>query len=224
MIYVGKAKNLRNRAGALFPKAAAEDRRTAELVKAHRRHRLRAGRTRGRRPAAGGPADQGHPAAIQHRAEGRQDVSRICRFASARSSRASSSRASRGAAACKLYGPFTSAKSLRQAIQVLQRIFKFRTCSLDIRERRALALVPPVPAAQHPPVHRPVQFPRQPGGIPQADPPAAAWSSKGKKDRLHPRDEKEMQQAMPTSKFEKAARLRDEIAALQKSRPARRRR
>src|SRR5437763_1280500 len=32
----------------------------------------------------------------------------------------------------KLYGPFTSAKSLRAAIQVLQRIFQFRTCKLDI--------------------------------------------------------------------------------------------
>src|SRR5207249_10225673 len=34
----------------------------------------------------------------------------------------------------KLYGPFTSAKSLRAALQVLQRIFQFRTCSLDISE------------------------------------------------------------------------------------------
>src|SRR6185436_19330457 len=32
----------------------------------------------------------------------------------------------------KLYGPFPSAGSLRGAIQVLQKIFKFRTCSLDI--------------------------------------------------------------------------------------------
>ena len=32
----------------------------------------------------------------------------------------------------KLYGPFPSAGSLRGAIAVLQRIFKFRTCSLDI--------------------------------------------------------------------------------------------
>ncbi len=32
----------------------------------------------------------------------------------------------------KLYGPFASAGSLRGAVQVLQRIFKFRNCSLDI--------------------------------------------------------------------------------------------
>jgi excinuclease ABC subunit C len=34
----------------------------------------------------------------------------------------------------KLYGPFAGAGSLRGAIQILQRIFKFRTCSLDIEE------------------------------------------------------------------------------------------
>jgi len=34
----------------------------------------------------------------------------------------------------KLFGPFTSAKRLRGAISVLQRIFRFRTCSLDITE------------------------------------------------------------------------------------------
>ena len=32
----------------------------------------------------------------------------------------------------KLYGPFASAGSLRGAVQVLQKVFKFRTCPLDI--------------------------------------------------------------------------------------------
>ena len=34
----------------------------------------------------------------------------------------------------KLYGPFPRAKSLRGALNVLEKIFKFRTCSLDIQE------------------------------------------------------------------------------------------
>lgn len=34
----------------------------------------------------------------------------------------------------KLYGPFTNAASLRDAVNALQKAFKFRTCELDIRE------------------------------------------------------------------------------------------
>ena len=34
----------------------------------------------------------------------------------------------------KLYGPFTSAYQLKEAVQHLQRAFKFRTCHLEIRE------------------------------------------------------------------------------------------
>ncbi len=34
----------------------------------------------------------------------------------------------------KLYGPFTSAGALRDAVNALQKVFKFRTCELDIRE------------------------------------------------------------------------------------------
>jgi len=34
--------------------------------------------------------------------------------------------------AAKVYGPFTNAGALREAVQLLQRAFKFRTCSIDI--------------------------------------------------------------------------------------------
>src|SRR6186713_2496926 len=34
----------------------------------------------------------------------------------------------------KLYGPFTSVYSLKEAVTLLQKAFKFRTCHLDIRE------------------------------------------------------------------------------------------
>ncbi len=34
----------------------------------------------------------------------------------------------------RVYGPFTAAGQLREAVQLLQRIFKFRTCALEIEE------------------------------------------------------------------------------------------
>src|SRR6059058_3987337 len=132
VIYVGKAKNLRSRAGSYFLAQAAVERRTAELVK-HiadidfiptetevdallREARL----VKDVRPRFNTDLkdDKTFPY-LQIRV--REEFPRVEFTRKPRR---------RGV---KLYGPFTSAKSLRAAIQVLQRVFKFRTCSLDIR-------------------------------------------------------------------------------------------
>src|SRR5438067_12683306 len=132
VLYVGKAKNLRSRASHYFTKAAAEDLRTADLV-----------------PLIADidflPADSEVDALLMEaplvkdiqprfnvdlkdnksfpylQIRYREDFPRVEFTRSPRR---------RGV---KLYGPFTSAKSLRAAMQVLQRIFQFRTCSLDIK-------------------------------------------------------------------------------------------
>lgn len=115
----------------------------------------------------------------------------------------------------KLYGPFPSAKKLRGTIGVLQKIFKFRTCSLDIAEgdERWRWFRPCLLAS-----------------INQCTAPCNLRVSKedyrkdiqrlrmfldGKKETLLKELREEMLQAAQERKFEKAARLRDEIKALE---------
>src|SRR3954469_708087 len=115
----------------------------------------------------------------------------------------------------KLYGPFPRAKSLRGAIQVLQKIFKFRTCSLDIEE-----------GAPRWRWFRPCLL----HSINQCTAPCNLRIDKeayrhdirrlrlfldGKKDVVLAEMEQEMREASKALQFEKAARLRDEIKALQ---------
>jgi len=131
VLYVGKAKNLRNRAGHYFCKAAAEDSRTADLVKLIADVDFL-------------PADTEVDALLlearlvkdiqpRFNVELKDDKSFPYLQIRMREPfpRVEFTRTPRRRGV-KLYGPFTSAKSLRAALQVLQRIFKFRTCSLDI--------------------------------------------------------------------------------------------
>ncbi|MGI9178352.1 MAG: excinuclease ABC subunit UvrC [Pirellulales bacterium] len=131
VIYVGKAKNLRARAGSYFLKAAAEDRRTAELVLEIRdidyleaesevdALLLESRLVKDVQPRFNSDLkdDKTFPylQITTHEDFPRVEFTRTPR--------------QKGV---KLYGPFTSAGSLRGAIVVLQRIFKFRTCTLDI--------------------------------------------------------------------------------------------
>jgi len=131
VIYVGKAKNLRSRAGSYFLKAAAEDRRTADLVREIRdidyleaesevdALLLESRLVKDVQPKFNSDLkdDKTFPylQITTHEDYPRVEFTRTPR--------------TKGV---KLYGPFTSAGSLRGAIVVLQRIFKFRTCTLDI--------------------------------------------------------------------------------------------
>jgi len=215
LLYVGKAKNLRNRAGHYFTKAAAEDPRTADLVKLIAdidyldaetevdALLLEARLVKDVQPRfnVNLKDDKSFPY-LQIRY--REDFPRVEFTRTPRR---------RGV---KLYGPFTSARSLRAAIQVLQRIFQFRTCSLDIKadDPRWRWFRPCI-------LHN----------IRQCTAPCNLRVTKeeyrrqiralrlvleGKKGKLVREMEAAMQQASAELQFEKAARLRDEMEALKK--------
>jgi excinuclease ABC subunit C len=133
VIYVGKAKNLRARAGSYFLKAAAEDSRTAKLVLEIRDIDYL-------------DAESEIDALLMEARLIKDILPKFNRdlrddrtfpyleifthedFPRVRFTREPKSRGT------KLYGPFTNPRGLRGAIQVLQKIFKFRTCTLDIDE------------------------------------------------------------------------------------------
>jgi excinuclease ABC subunit C len=214
VIYVGKAKNLRARAGSYFLKAAAEDRRTADLVREIRdidyleadsevdallmESRL----VKDVQPRFNSDLkdDKTFPylQITTHEDFPRVEFTRTPR--------------QKGV---KLYGPFTSAGSLRGAIVVLQRIFKFRTCTLDIdADDEQWRWFRPCLLAS----------------IDQCTAPCNLRISKddyrkdinrlktfldGGKKQLLAEMHKEMLEASKTLEFERAARLRDEIRLLE---------
>src|SRR3954447_22403219 len=115
----------------------------------------------------------------------------------------------------KLYGPFTSVYALKEAVTLLQKAFKFRTCHLDIREaddkRRFFR-----PCLLYP--------------IKQCTAPCAAKINKqqyrddinrlirfldGNKKSVIDQMEREMIEASKDLNYERAAKLRDEVKALQ---------
>jgi excinuclease ABC subunit C len=215
VIYVGKAKNLRNRAGHYFTKIAAEDQRTADLVKLIADIDFLSADTevdallmearliKDIQPRFNIDLkdDKSFPY-LQIRM--REDFPRIEFTRTPRR---------RGV---KLYGPFTSAKSLRAAIQVLQRIFKYRTCSLDIEETdpRWRWFRPCILHSIHQ-CTAPCNF-RVSKEDYRRQIRALRLVLEGKKRKLLAELEKAMQEASAAMEFEKAARLRDEIEALGK--------
>lgn len=214
VIYVGKAVNLRSRAGSYFLAAAATDRRTADLVPEIAdldyiqtdsevdAVLLEARLIKDVQPRFNQELkdDKTFP---YLQITTREDFPRV---------EFTRKPLTKGV---KLYGPFTSAKKLRGMIAVLQKIFKFRTCSLNIDEDEEKWRW-----------FRPCLL----ASIQQCTAPCNLRISKeeyredirrlrmfldGKKDRLLKELTAAMQLAARERKFEKAARLRDEIKALE---------
>lgn len=133
VIYVGKAKDLRNRAGSYFLKAAAEEQRTARLVEEIRdidyletesevdALLLEARLIKDIQPKFNKDLKDGKTFPYLE-IYVREDFPRVA-FTREPKDRGT-----------KLYGPFANASGLRGALMVLQKIFKFRSCSLDIEE------------------------------------------------------------------------------------------
>lgn len=116
----------------------------------------------------------------------------------------------------RLYGPFTNATALRQAVNVLQRVFQFRTCTLNIKSADdrwrwfrpcLLHSIRQCTAPCNFRVSRD-EYRRQVKKL--------ILILEGKKGRLIRRMTKEMEAAATDLNYEKAKRLRDEIASLQK--------
>ena len=133
VIYVGKAKNLRARAGSYFLKAAAEEARTAKLVTEIRD--IDYLEAESEIDALLMEARLIKDIQPKHNKELRDDktfpyleIHTREEFPRVGFTREPQPRGTR------LYGPFPNPKALRGAIGVLQKIFKFRTCTLDINE------------------------------------------------------------------------------------------
>jgi excinuclease ABC subunit C len=214
VIYVGKAKNLRARASSYFLKAAAEEKRTARLVREiYDIDFLPAESEVDALLAESRLIKDVQPKFNQDRKDDKtfpylqitthEDFPRIEVTREPRTS------------GVKLFGPFASAGSLRGAVQVLQRIFKFRTCSLDIDadDERWQWFRPCLLAS-----------------IEQCTAPCNLQISKedyrrdirrlrmfldGKRDSLLKDMRREMAAAATERRFEEAAKLRDEIHMLE---------
>ena len=214
VIYVGKAKNLRARAGSYFLKAAAEDQRTARLVQDIRdidyieaESEIDALLVEARLVKDIQPKynrdlkdDKTFPYLEIHWNE---DFPRVeyTRQPQARGTR--------------LFGPFANSSGLRGAIQVLQKIFRFRTCTLDIDETdQRWRWFRPCLLASINQCTAPCNF-RISKEEYRKDIRRLVQFLEGKKTVLLRELRGEMAEASAVLRFEEAARLRDEIHLLE---------
>lgn len=116
----------------------------------------------------------------------------------------------------KVLGPFTSVYALRSAVQLLQRVFKYRTCTLDIRsdDPRNVRFRPCLLHAIHhctaPCANRitPERY--------RADVERFVRFLTSKRSAMQRELEREMERASAARRYEEAAALRDQLEAIRR--------
>jgi excinuclease ABC subunit C len=214
VIYVGKAVNLKSRVLSYFSAQAAADRRTAELVKEI--DHLDFIETDGEVDALLLEARLIKDIQPKFNSDLKDDktfpylqITTNEDFPRVEFTRKPEAKG------VKLYGPFTSAGKLRGTITVLQKIFRFRTCGLDIDEGdERWRWFRPCLLASIRQCTAPCNF-RISKEDYRKDIQRLKMVLDGKKDRLLDELRAEMQEASKQLQFEKAARLRDDIQALE---------
>ena len=215
VIYVGKAKNLRTRASSYFLKAAQEEQRTASWV--NEICDIDFMECESEVDALLAESRLIKDVQPRHNKEQKDDKTFPYLMITTREDfpRVELTRTPKQSGA-KLYGPFASAGALRGAIQVLQKIFKFRTCSLDIDENddRWRWFRPCLLAS--------IQQCTAPCNLRitkeeyRQDIRRLQTFLEGGKKKLLKQLKEEMQIAAKELAYEKAARLRDEISMLER--------
>jgi len=214
VLYIGKAKNLRARVGSYFLAAAAGDQRTSQLVRevydvdfveaesdvdallmeARLVKDIQPKYNRELRDDKSFPYLQ----ITTHEDYPRVEVTRQPMQTGA-----------------KLYGPFAHAGSLRGAVQAMQKVFKFRTCSLDIEtDDERWRWFRPCLLASINQCTAPCNL-RIGKEEYRKDIKRLRMFLEGNRKRLLDEMRQEMSEASAALRFEQAARLRDEIHMLE---------
>lgn len=213
VLYIGKAKNLRSRASHYFTKEAFENYRTKDLVPLIedidfipcetevdallKENRL----VKDIRPRFNRDLKDGKSFPyLQIRT--REDFPRVEITRTPRRK------------GVRLYGPFTSKGNLKAAVNVLQKVLRFRTCTLDIRQDdRKWKWFRPCLLYSIRQCTAPCNF-RVTREDYRRQIKKLILVLEGKKEKLVRRMEKEMAVASDLLNFERAAKIRDEIVAL----------
>lgn len=214
VIYVGKAVNLRNRASSYFTKQAAEDFRTAALVPEIKDIDFISVDSEVDALLLEARLIKDIQPPFNKELKDDKTFPYLEIFIREEFPRVEFTRKPRPRGT-KLYGPFTNAKKLRGAIAVLQQVFRFRTCTLNIKqeEERWRWFRPCLLASIHQ-CTAPCNL-RISRDDYRRDIRKLRLFLEGKKDRLFRELREEMGAAAGELKYEKAARLRDQIKALE---------